>query len=518
MSDTQVGTSNKWLVLTGMIFVVAMMSIDMTIVAIAAPAIERGLGLSDEGIQWVVNGYLLALAAVFLLGGRLADNYGHKRMVIVGTVIFTVASILCAVTPEGGMAAAWIITARVLQGVGAALMFPAALGIVIASFQANERGRALALFFGISGLLTAVGPAVGGQLVALDWRWVFWINVPVAVIALVLTFMSKPPLKPKREPVDWTSAVIGGLGMALSVYGFQQAGEWGWFDIRTIGCIVVGLVAIGLFAKRQQTVQYPLTRLDMFSGRAFQIDSIMLFLVAMVFIPVFFFASLYAQISLGYSASQAGLFLLYFFLGFGVASQMGGKQLDERGARIPMVLGSIVGAIGFYQWANAVRDMQQGTWWLIMAGAGVGLVLVPANTDAVNRAVGTLYGEVTGITQTIRNYSSALGMAALGTVMLNSVHGKLTNTLVGMGVPSDQAGDAATALANSSYGGGGALENIPASDQAALMKAVQSDFANGLHTVFLVMAVLMVLCFFFALLHPGDRVETPDEEPVEAAA
>jgi len=178
--------ANKNLVLAAMVFAVAMTFIDQTIVAIAIPDIQRELSLTATGSQWVINGYLLALSALFAFGGKLADVAGRKRMVVIGVIGFALTSALCGATPKGGAAEAWLIVFRVLQGASAALMFPAAVGIVVASFPLHERGRAMAIFFGIAGGLTAIGPIAGGFLTQWTWRSIFWINVPVAIVALIL--------------------------------------------------------------------------------------------------------------------------------------------------------------------------------------------------------------------------------------------------------------------------------------------------------------------------------------------
>ena len=187
-----------------MIFAVAMTFIDQTIVSVAAPRIQAELGLSSTGLQWAVNSYLLAMAALFALGGRLADTVGHRRMVTVGIVVFAVASALCGLTPTGRLAEGWLVGFRALQGAGGALMYPAALAIVVNSYPVKQRGKALALFFGIAGGLTAVGPALGGYLVAFAWRSIFWINIPVALVALVLVADRqagrRTPAQPDRCP------------------------------------------------------------------------------------------------------------------------------------------------------------------------------------------------------------------------------------------------------------------------------------------------------------------------------
>src|SRR5277367_4609 len=187
-----VGGGSRNLILAAMIFAVSMTFIDQTIVSIAAPKIQRELHLSATGVQWAINAYLLSLAALFAFGGRLADTVGHRRMVTLGVVVFAGASALCGLTPKGSLAEGWIVAFRVIQGAGGAIMFPAALAIVVQTFELRERGKALAIFFGIAGGLTAIGPILGGYLTEWTWRAIFWVNIPVAIIALVLIFISKP--------------------------------------------------------------------------------------------------------------------------------------------------------------------------------------------------------------------------------------------------------------------------------------------------------------------------------------
>jgi MFS family permease len=321
-----VGGSNRNLILAAMIFAVSMTFIDQTIVSIAVPNIQRELGLSSTGVQWMVNGYLLSLSALFALGGRLSDILGHRRMCVLGVLIFAGASTLCGLTPKGSVAEAWIVAFRVLQGAGGALMFPAALAIVVKTFPLRERGKALALFFGIAGGLTAIGPILGGYLTQWTWRAIFWVNIPVAVIALVLIALSKPENERQPATIDYRGAVLIAAGIGLSVFGFQQSALWSWSNPGTWACIIGGLLIIALYVWVEMRTESPLIEVKIFRIRAFFVENLVLMIAMMAFIPVFFFASEYAQISLGKSASQAGLFLLYFFLGFVVAAQIGGAS------------------------------------------------------------------------------------------------------------------------------------------------------------------------------------------------
>jgi EmrB/QacA subfamily drug resistance transporter len=487
---TKNGGPRRNLVLAAMIFAVAMTFIDQTIVSIAVPNIQRELGLTSTGVQWVVNGYLLSLAALFALGGRLSDIFGHRRMCVLGVIVFTAASVMCGLTPKGSFAEAWIVGFRVIQGAGGALMFPAALAIVVNTFPLRERGKALAIFFGIAGGLTAIGPILGGFLTQWTWRAIFWVNVPVAVIALVLTFMAKPESEYRRAPIDYRGALLIGAGIGLSIFGLQQSVLWGWGNPGTWLCIVGGLALIGVFVSAELRTASPLIAVKIFSSRAFSVENMVLLIAMMAFIPVFFFASEYAQISLHKSASQAGVFLLFFFIGFAVAAQVGGRILDREGAKRAVVLGCAIAAVGFGLWASKVTrlNFSDQQVWVIVAGAGMGLMLGPANTDAINRASNLSYGEATGITQTVRNFGASLGLAVLGTILLTVQRSRLTASLEARHVP--HAAQVAARFSQSQ--GGVSVHSIPG--------YVSLDFAHATQAVLYVMAGIMAFAGVVALV------------------
>ena len=235
-----------------MIFAVAMTFIDQTIVSIAAPAVQKQLGLTSTGVQWAINAYLLSLAALFAFGGRLADTVGHRRMVTLGVIVFAAASAMCGLTPKGSLAEAWIVTFRVIQGAGGAIMFPAALAIVVQTFALRERGRALAIFFGIAGGLTAIGPILGGYLTQWTWRAIFWVNIPVAVIALILIAISKPT-DACTSPRAWTTGAGPDRGRRRAErVRLPAVGDLGLGRSRDRSlCIAAGAVLLVVFAVRR---------------------------------------------------------------------------------------------------------------------------------------------------------------------------------------------------------------------------------------------------------------------------
>jgi len=496
-----------------MIFAVSMTFIDQTIVAIAIPTIQDDLTLSATGVQWIINGYLLSLSALFAFGGRLADIAGHRRMVVLGVVIFATASALCGATPTGSLDETWLIVFRVIQGAGAAIMFPAALAIVLNAFPVSRRGKAMAIFFAAAGGLTAIGPLAGGYLVEITWRAIFWVNIPVALIALFLIWKSKPADEKHPAELDYNGTALITLGMGLSVLGLQQSSIWGWDDVKTWACLALGLGILAAFVLYELRTENPLLRLTIFKDKAFAVDNIVLFLLMIPFVPLFFFASMYAQISLGESASETGLYLLIFFAGFATASQWGGKMLDRIGARRPMVLGCGIAAVGFYLWGHSLTELSVSDQWyyIVLAGAGVGLVLSPANTDALNRVSRDRYGEATGITQTVRNFGSSLGLAVLGSVLILENRSHLETTADKHGFSKEIGKEIADQISQGT-GAGESPEHLPAQVQK-VVDAIPHDFAMASRTVFYGMAAVMAVAFVVALVAmPSGKVETEVED------
>lgn len=412
-------------------------------------------------------------------------------MVLLGVIVFAAASALCGLTPKGGAAEAWIITFRAVQGAGGAIMFPAALAIVVQTFPLRERGRALALFFGIAGGLTAIGPILGGYLTEWTWRAIFWVNIPVALIALWLILLSHPETEHRPARMDYRGLALIASGVALSVFGFQQAPVWGWGNPGIWLCIAGGALLLVVFFLVERRTESPLMQVRIFRIRPFLVQNIVLGISMLVFVPVFFFASEYAQIALGKTAQQTGLYLLYFFLGFAVASQIGGRMLDRGGAKRPVVLGCVLAAVGFSWWAGKVVDLDFGSqvWPVVLSGAGMGFMLGPASTDAVNRASRLSYGEATGITQTVRNYAASLGLAVLGTTQISQFRSRMTSSLVAQGTPHDQARALAGKYAQSQGPGTG---TIPA--------FIRMDFAYSTRTVLYSMSGIMAVAAVVAVV------------------
>jgi hypothetical protein len=270
-------------------------------------------------------------------------------------------------------------------------------------------------------------------------------------------------------------------------------------------CILLGLILLANFVSLQVRNPHPLINVRIFRDRAFQVDNAVLFLSMIAFVPVFFFASIYAQVSLGFDANKSGLYLLLIFAGFAPAAQFGGRLLDRVNARRPMVLGSVLACIGFALWASKMHDFALSAQWpfIVMSGVGIGLLTGPASTDAVNRSIDFSYGEVTGITQTVRNFGSTVGLAVLTTVLTTKLADTLTRALVDEGLPPGQARAVGVMAARDGFEGHSAA--TPAV-QSELHAIVARDFATATSWVFYGMAIALGASFLVALRHPGTRV------------
>lgn len=510
---------NQNIILVAMIFAVSMTTIDQTIVSLSADTIQKDLGISHTAITWSINAYILATAAFFLLGGKIADVYGHKRIVIVGIIGFALFSLLNSLTPSGNIAAPWLITSRTLQGASTALMFPAALGIVLSQFSKSSRGKAVATFFAITGAMTALGPILGGYLTDWTWRAIFWINIPIAIAALVLIARQHFTETKTSEPVDWKGGILIATSMAFAITGLQQAGTWGWDSHATWVFIALGIIIFAAFVQYQMSgLRYPLLRITAFKERAFSLSTLAVLFSSMAFVPLFFFLSVYSQISLGLDVTNSALPLFEFFIGFLIASRIGGGIFDKRGAKIPFIIGGAVSTAGFIWWASKLTDLNDGGaflsspqfWPTVIAGAGIGFMFSAAATDIANRSPSQSYGEATAISQTAKNFGGALGLAVLATVLTTHLTTNLSTAFESFGASSAEAKTVANDISSGSQSSTESkqLAELPEKTQLELKEAVQESYAEATQPVFYGMSAAMAVVFLVGLAYPREKQKT----------
>jgi len=502
------------LALAGLIVAVSMTTIDQTIVALSGPTIETDLAITHDAMQWAVNIYLIATAAFFLLGGRLADVFGHKRMALIGIAGFGATSLLCSLAPTGDLAGTWLIGARALQGLAGAIMFPAAIGLVVQGFSREGRAKAMATFFGVTGAMTAIGPIAGGLLSQWTWRSIFWINIPLAVISFVIVAIAATPTGCRRDKIDLPGAAVIAAGLGLIVFGLQQAGAWGWSSPWVIGSIVAGVAFVGRFVLLEPRTRQPLVQLQVFRELGFSLSVLATLFASIAFVSTFFFLSVYGQVSLQLSAISTGLLFLKFFIGFVVAAQVGSRRFDRIGPRSVFALGGLIGTAGFGWLAYAVtripaqpdQFMNPQTWPIVLAGAGIGFMLSAASTDAVNRAIGASYGEVTAISQTMRNFGGALGLAVFTTVVTSVLAGKLTDAFTALGAPAGTADTVVAQISGAAGKAGSSLSQLPPAVQDKFVDAVRQGYASSVSWAFVGCAIAMAVVVAIGLLYPKGQV------------
>src|SRR3954454_7118332 len=393
----------RWRVLWPLVPAMAMVMIDFTIVSISVTTIQRDLLLSATAAQWTVTAYALSTAAFIALGGRLGDILGHKRIVAIGIILFAGASTLCGLTPDTSVAEPWLITCRVLQGIGGALLIPSTTVLVLNSFPPEERGKGLAIFFIVAGLFTAVGPIAGSYLTQYwTWRAIFWINVPVALISLTEFALVKMPDIAHPAKIDWGGAFLSVAGMALTVLGIQQSSVWGWGDPATIVSIVLGVVLLVVFVGYENGEEEPLIDVRaMAASRPYLVDCLLTGALFFTWLAVFFFGSQYFQVSVGQNPTPAGFSMLTMLLSFFIASRIGGGMLDKFGPKHPVTLGFGVLTVGLYLWGSELTTLTDNSTLagMLVTGAGFGLAMSSLNADALDRAPAASRGVASGVIQ-----------------------------------------------------------------------------------------------------------------------
>ena len=499
----------------GLVLAVSMTTIDQTIVSLAAPTVQTSLGLTSADVEWMVNAYLLAAAAAFPIAGRLADVFGYRRVMLVGIVVFAAASAACGLTPEGSGSAAWMIMARVAQGVGAALMFPAAVGMLVDTSAPEHRTMARARFFALTGAMTAVGPVLGGYLVAWSWRSVFFLNLPIAVAAFLILLASAPRTQESRgRGVDPLGGLLVAATMVAVVLPLQHGGQWGWTSAWTIGCLLLAVLLLLLFIRHESACEIPVMRLQVFRSRRFTIVTLASLLASISFVPIMYFLSVYGQLSLALTLGGTSMLILKFFIGFLIASQIGARRFDRVGARSVVAIGGAVSAVGFLLLSRTAMTMVSSVGahtadvqalGLVLAGGGIGFMFSPAATDMVNRAISATYGEVTALTQTMKNLGGALGMALFASIASSGFTKELGEGLSPFGVSQTDVASIASVVTSGAHTGSSMPSGLDAAHQQQILQIVRASYASGVSRVFLGMALVGVLLALVGLMYPREK-------------
>jgi EmrB/QacA subfamily drug resistance transporter len=425
--------TNRWVILVIACLAQFMVVLDATVVNVALPSIQRGLHFSPASLQWVVNAYTLIFGGFLLLGGRAGDLVGRKRLFLIGTGLFTAASLLNGLAQSSAM----LIVGRGLQGLGGALLSPAALSIITTTFtEQNERTKALGVWSAIAAGGGAVGLIMGGALTQLaSWEWIFIVNVPVGIATVLATlrFVPESRAELKHRSFDLGGAVTVTGGLVVLVYAIVKAQSYGWGSARTLGLIAAALVLLAVFVVIERRSVAPLIRLSIFRVRTLAVANAVLLLVASGLFGMFFFASLYVQEILGYSPLQAGLAFLPVTGGIVVGAGLAQQLIRRAGVRTVTLAGIVLATAGL---ALLARVPVHGTYagdllpGLLPMSIGMGLVFVPITLLATGGLAGNDAGLASGLFNTSQQVGGALGLAILSTLaasktssVLNGLHG-----------------------------------------------------------------------------------------------
>ncbi|GLU47488.1 MFS transporter [Nocardiopsis ansamitocini] len=417
---------NPWMILIALCIGFFMTLLDLTIVNIAIPDMITHLDAALDEILWVVNAYALVLAVLIITAGRLGDLYGPRRMFIIGVALFTTASTLCGLSPGIG----FLIAARVVQGMGAAIMVPQSMALIIRVFPAQHRGAALGVWGSVAGLATVAGPTLGGLLVtALDWRFIFFVNLPFGVVALVLAVLLIPRETgepQRRQRLDWSGVLLATLALSLLAFGLVEGERFHWGTVYGVVSIPVILTAGGLlfvallFQQRARQGHDPLIPFALFADRNFGLMNITAALLSMSLLSFSLVFVIYLQSVLGMSALQAGLTLIPTSLVSMVTAPIAGRQVDRYGGKYILFAGFSAFAIGVgwllltggpdSSWHNFLAPQ-------ILMGLGTGCAFGPMSSLAMYNVRSQLAGAASGMLNTTRQLGSVLGGAIVGALL-----------------------------------------------------------------------------------------------------
>lgn len=466
--------------------------IDNTVVNVALPVLQRELSATVADVQWVVELYTLFLAALILVGGSLGDMFGRRRVFAAGVTLFTLASIGCGLAPTVGV----LIAARAVQGIGGALLVPSSLAIISASFDEQRRGQAIGTWSGFTAITSALGPVLGGWLVEYaSWRWVFFINLPLALIVLAIVWWRVPESRDETATrrIDWWGATLATIGLGALVYGLIEAPAKGLTTPLVLGGLLVGIGALAAFVLVEARSAAPMVPLDIFRSRTFTGANLLtLLLYAGLGGALFFLPFNLIQVQ-GYAPTAAGAALLPFTLIMFGLSRWAGGLVARYGARRPLIVGPLIAAAGFALFAVPGVG---GSYWttflpaVLVLGLGLSVTVAPLTTVALDAVEVRHAGIASGINNAVARTAGLLAIAAMGIVMLTAFSASLTRRLAALGLPPEVQQAVTQQRARLT-----AIElpaDLSPAVQQSLAEAIDLSFVQGFRLVMLLGAALAV--------------------------
>jgi EmrB/QacA subfamily drug resistance transporter len=500
--------NRRWWTLGAMCFALFMVMLDNTVVNVALPSIQKDLGSSISGLEWTVNAYTLSFAVLLVTGGRLGDIFGRRKMFLFGVVAFGLSSAFIGFSQSS----AWLVAGRAAQGVGAAFMMPATLSIISNAFPPQERGKAIGTWAGVSAMALAIGPVVGGFLVEnVSWQSIFFLNVPVAIVAVFVTVAAARESRDETSThqVDIPGVLTISVALGTLVLALVEGNAWGWGSPAIVALLGVSVAAMVGFASVETRSPEPMVDFTFFRSKSFLGANLVAFIVSFAMLAMFFFLALYMQNIKGYSPLQAGVRFLPSTAVIIFAGPIAGRLTDRIGPKPLMTLGLLVVSGSLFWQGHLSPDTSYGflVGAFVLMGLGMGLVMSPMSTAAMNAVEHTKAGVASGILSMSRMVGGTFGVAAMGALVSGLGKGKLDDLL-------PQLPESARSKLADSLGAGGA--QIGGRAGAAVQDAFVYALNNGLRIAAVISALGALLTWMLIADKPAP-VPAADEAAPDAA-
>ena len=479
---------NKWWTLIAVCLGTFMLLLDITVVNVALPDIQLALHSSFSGLQWIVDAYALTLAAFLLTAGSLADMYGRRLMYLIGLVVFTCASALCGFAVSTLM----LQLSRALQGAGGAIMFAVSLALLADAFRGRDRGVAFGVWGAVTGLAVAVGPLLGGLLTSgLSWRWIFFVNAPIGIAAVILTVMKVSESRaPRASRPDWAGFSLFTVALSSLVYGLIESNQRSFTDGLVLGCFALAAVLLFAFVVVELRSAHPMFDLSLFRLPTFSGGSVAAFGLSASIFSMLLYLVLYVQDILGYSPLATGVRLMFISGGILVMSTVAGRLTSRVPIRLLVGPGLIIVGAGLL----LMRGLNADSSWthlipgMIVGGIGIGMVNPPLASTAVGVVPPQRAGMASGINSTFRQVGIATGIALLGTLFSNKVHSEVLTRVSAVPGLAHRGPQIAAAVQSGKIGS--VIGTLPGSARQAVGTITRTAFTTGLNGILLVAAVI----------------------------